>query len=86
MPEPDDWLLIDEWRRRHSERLAPGETGATTNSGIDVEPLYAPDGSLLSEDGRSAYEDRIGAPGEAPFTRGIWPGMYRERLWVMGQY
>ena len=86
MPEPDDWLLFDEWRRRHAERLEPGEAGAVTNSGIDVEPLYAPDGRALSAEGRSAYAERVGTPGEAPFTRGIWPGMYRERLWVMGQY
>ena len=71
MPEPDDWLLLDEWRERHAQRLVPGETGAVTNSGLDVDPLYTPDGAGLNEAGRSAYVDRIGAPGEAPFTRGI---------------
>ncbi|MEO8698268.1 MAG: methylmalonyl-CoA mutase family protein [Acidimicrobiales bacterium] len=87
MPEPPaDWLLLAEWRERYASRLDPGETGAVTNSGLDVDALYAPDAEDLTEAGRSAYVDRIGMPGEAPFTRGIWPGMYRERLWVMGQY
>ena len=81
-----DWLLLAEWRERYASRLVPGETGAVTNSGLDVDALYVPDGENLTEAGRSAYVDRIGTPGEAPFTRGIWPGMYRERLWVMGQY
>jgi methylmalonyl-CoA mutase, N-terminal domain len=86
MPDADDGLQLEEWRERHSARLVPGETGALTNSGIEVQPVYAPDGRGLSEVGRGHYVDRVGLPGEAPFTRGIWPGMYRERLWVMGQY
>jgi methylmalonyl-CoA mutase N-terminal domain/subunit len=85
-PEPDDGLLVEEWRRRHEARLGPGETGAVTNSGLAVEPLYGPDARGLTEVGRSDYLERIGLPGEPPYTRGIWPGMYRERLWVMGQY
>src|SRR5690348_11958236 len=32
------------------------------------------------------YEDDLGAPGEFPYTRGIYPNMYRERLWTMRQY
>ena len=31
-------------------------------------------------------EERLGAPGSFPFTRGIYPTMYRERLWTMRQY
>ena len=30
--------------------------------------------------------DRLGRPGEFPFTRGVYPGMYRTRLWTMRQY
>ncbi|MCU1375820.1 MAG: methylmalonyl-CoA mutase, partial [Actinomycetia bacterium] len=86
MAEPDDWPVGEEWRRRHADRLVPGETGATTNSGIDVEAVYLPDSRGLTEVGRADYAERVGLPGEPPFTRGIWPGMYRERLWVMGQY
>jgi len=48
----------------------------STSSGIEIEAVYdeAPD------------EDRIGRPGEYPFTRGPYPTMYRGRLWTMRQY
>ena len=32
------------------------------------------------------YENDLGAPGEFPYTRGIYPNMYRGRLWTMRQY
>src|SRR4029079_2052366 len=32
------------------------------------------------------YEEDLGAPGEFPYTRGIYPNMYRGRLWTMRQY
>lgn len=32
------------------------------------------------------YQTKLGAPGQYPFTRGITPEMYRDNLWVMGQY
>ena len=51
-----------------------------TDSGIEVQPVYGPEsvGPDLSS--------RVGAPGEEPFTRGIYPRMYRDRLWTMRQY
>jgi methylmalonyl-CoA mutase, N-terminal domain len=33
-----------------------------------------------------SYESKLGDPGEYPFTRGIYPGMYTDRLWTMRQY
>jgi methylmalonyl-CoA mutase N-terminal domain/subunit len=51
-----------------------------TSSGIEVEPIYIP-----SEDG-ATYLDRLGFPGEYPYTRGVQPTMYRGRLWTMRQY
>jgi methylmalonyl-CoA mutase N-terminal domain/subunit len=53
----------------------------TTLSGIPVERLYGPD-----EANSSAAEQTIGYPGEFPYTRGIYPTMYRGRLWTMRQY
>ncbi len=44
-------------------------------------PVYAPEDS-----GSRDTEDFIGFPGEFPFTRGIYPTMYRGRLWTMRQY
>ena len=50
-------------------------------SGTEVNVLYAPE-DLDGQD----YGERIGYPGEYPFTRGIQPTMYRGRLWTMRQY
>ena len=50
-------------------------------SGIPVRPLYTP------EDLRDwRYEDRLGYPGEFPYTRGPYPSMYRGRLWTMRMF
>src|SRR5437879_2368397 len=53
----------------------------TTLSGIPLKRVYSPDAALDSE-----REESIGYPGEYPFTRGIYPTMYRGRLWTMRQY
>ena len=53
----------------------------TTLSGIPLERVYTPDAVVDSE-----AEASIGFPGEYPFTRGIYPTMYRGRLWTMRQY
>jgi methylmalonyl-CoA mutase, N-terminal domain len=53
----------------------------STISGQPVEPLYTVD-SLNSWD----PEQALGFPGEFPFTRGIYPTMYRGRFWTMRQY
>ena len=51
-----------------------------TDSGIEIQPVYPP--------ARAAdeVEQNLGEPGEFPFTRGVYPGMYRGRLWTMRQY
>jgi methylmalonyl-CoA mutase N-terminal domain/subunit len=53
----------------------------TTLSGIPLERVYPSDAVVDSE-----TEESIGYPGEYPFTRGIYPTMYRGRLWTMRQY
>jgi methylmalonyl-CoA mutase N-terminal domain/subunit len=53
----------------------------TTLSGIPLERVYPPDAVVDPE-----TEAAIGFPGEYPFTRGIYPTMYRGRLWTMRQY
>lgn len=52
-----------------------------TESGIPVKRLYTP---LDLQDGD--YTDEIGFPGEFPYTRGVYPSMYRGRLWTMRNY
>ncbi|HEX77553.1 MAG TPA: methylmalonyl-CoA mutase [Dehalococcoidia bacterium] len=48
-----------------------------TQSGIEVKPVYTPQ-DIADID----YERDIGLPGQYPFTRGIYPEMYRNRLWL----
>jgi methylmalonyl-CoA mutase N-terminal domain/subunit len=51
-----------------------------TTGGVPVDPVYGPG------DVRPGLEDRLGQPGEYPFTRGVQPTMYRGRFWTMRQY
>jgi methylmalonyl-CoA mutase, N-terminal domain len=52
----------------------------TTISGLPLEPMYTPETTPID------YERDLGAPGEYPFTRGVYPTMYRGRLWTMRQF
>lgn len=52
-----------------------------TNSDIEVNRLYTP---LDLEEWD--YDEKLGFPGQYPFTRGVQPTMYRGRLWTMRQY
>jgi methylmalonyl-CoA mutase N-terminal domain/subunit len=57
------------------------EGKAETSSGIEVDLLYTP------EDIKGVgYLNELGFPGEYPFTRGVYPTMYRGRNWTMRQY
>jgi len=53
----------------------------STDSGIDIEPVYHAD-DVAGLD----LADRLGEPGEFPFTRGPYRTMYREKPWTMRQY
>src|SRR3984885_4938698 len=59
----------------------PRKPRLTTLGGIPLSPFYGPD-DVAGEDA----EATLGYPGEFPFTRGIYPTMYRGRLWTMRQY
>ncbi len=52
-----------------------------TDSGIEIQPLYTAD-DLADWN----PEAQLGVPGRPPFTRGVYPSMYRGRLWTMRQY
>src|SRR2546425_13028297 len=58
---------------------APGPLFETL-SGIPVQPLYTP------EDVKPGLQERLGEPGQFPFTRGLHREMYRARLWTMRQF
>ena len=57
------------------------EDHRATDSGIELRPLYGP----ADLEGFDPERD-LGRPGEPPFTRGVYPSMYRGRLWTMRQY
>src|SRR6058998_1220418 len=53
----------------------------TSESGLPVDPVY--DASKLTD---FRPEEKLGRPGEYPFTRGVYPRMYVDRPWTMRQY
>jgi methylmalonyl-CoA mutase N-terminal domain/subunit len=69
--------LYEEWARRYAE-TPELDRDFRTLSGEEVKPLYTeqdlPD------------PDQIGVPGEYPFTRGVYPSMYRGRQWTVRQF
>jgi methylmalonyl-CoA mutase N-terminal domain/subunit len=68
------------WQRRFADsRIRTADF--STLSGLDVEPVYGPpDGAVVPG------FDRIGWPGEYPFTRGLYPSGYRGRAWTIRQF
>ncbi len=90
MFDPDDLERIrSEKERWEEETLGPTverfgereETFTTDTEGQEVDPLYTP-ADVADRD----YLDDMGFPGEEPYTRGVYPTMYRGRLWTMRQY
>jgi methylmalonyl-CoA mutase N-terminal domain/subunit len=57
----------------------PAAKERTTLSGEPIKALYGPDDV-------GPHDERIGNPGEYPFTRGVYPSRYRGRLWTMRQF
>src|SRR5262245_24877642 len=79
--EPDAIQRAHEWLKEVYARQPEREALHTTISGEEVKPLYT------QEDLADTDADRdIGYPGEYPFTRGVYPSMYRGRLWTMRQF
>ncbi|HEX8681558.1 MAG TPA: methylmalonyl-CoA mutase family protein [Ardenticatenaceae bacterium] len=78
MSDKERWLAesYEPFKQKGGERREQFET----LSHIPVEPLYTPEDLALD------YDAELGYPGEYPFTRGIYPTMYRGRLWTMRQY
>ena len=71
----------EEWATRYrGGKRAPREA-ASTISGVPIQPLYTPDDL---KDWR--YDEKLGYPGEFPYTRGVYPSMYRGQLWTIRQF
>jgi len=70
-----------EWKEKLYAREADRLPRYSTVSDLEVEALYTPE----DLDGQP-YGARLGNPGEYPYTRGVYPSMYRGRLWTMRQF
>ncbi|MCY0859093.1 MAG: methylmalonyl-CoA mutase family protein [Sulfolobaceae archaeon] len=68
--------VLKKWVEKHPLRKKKFQTA----SGIEIKDLYTP------LDVRGDYLEKLGFPGQYPFTRGIYPTMYRGRLWTIRQY
>ncbi len=71
-----DQGTVEAEQKRFPERRETFET----DSGIPLNRLYTPGDVELD------YAEHLGFPGQLPFTRGVYPTMYRGRLWTMRQY
>ncbi len=76
----DDMNGRDRWRRRYAGARVR-EADFSTVSGMVVDPVYGPEDE-------AAYPgfERLGWPGEYPFTRGLYPTGYRGRTWTIRQF
>src|SRR4051794_6650522 len=76
---------IQQWREgTHAKALRRGagrQPVFETTGGTVIEPLYGP-WDLAGW----SYDEKLGFPGEFPYTRGVQPTMYRGRFWTMRQY
>lgn len=71
------------WKKdveKATERFPERKGTFETSSEIPVEPIYTPNKEEVH------YEDKLGFPGQYPYTRGIQPTMYRSKYWTMRQY
>lgn len=89
-------MTFEEYRKKFLKRLEEWESQTlnpfltknpesnkkfVTTSNKEIKRLYTPVDFDLEK-----YEEKLGFPGEFPFTRGIQPTMYRGKLWTMRQY
>jgi methylmalonyl-CoA mutase N-terminal domain/subunit len=78
---------VSEWRqttsRKARERARERYPQFTTGASSDI---VVPDLATAEDLQDFDPQEKLGFPGEYPFTRGIHPGMYRSRLWTMRQY
>jgi methylmalonyl-CoA mutase N-terminal domain/subunit len=70
----------ERWLRERYGATPERDAGFSTLSGEPIRPLYT------EHDLPADADAAIGLPGEYPFTRGVYPSMYRGRLWTMRQF
>ncbi|MBM2845278.1 MAG: Sbm [Bacteroidetes bacterium] len=79
---PQTSATKSEWEQRRVQpvvaRFGERKKGFHTDAGMVIDRLYSPE--------EFDYRERLGYPGEYPFTRGPYPTMYRSKYWTMRQY
>ncbi len=84
MATTDDRALdaggVYAWRELYDAKPERQGELFSTMSGVENEPLHTPETVALD------YDRDLGYPGVYPFTRGVYPSMYRGRLWTMRQF
>jgi methylmalonyl-CoA mutase N-terminal domain/subunit len=86
---PEDERTLKEWLQKWQETTLKKSLGTlgerseefSTLSSIPAKSVYTPEDTSELD-----YNRDLGFPGEFPFTRGVYPTMYRSRLWTMRQY
>ncbi|CAN5809091.1 methylmalonyl-CoA mutase family protein [soil metagenome] len=77
---------LAKWQEKY-ERTPKREANFTTVSGAEVKPLYTPfDRPDVGAEEAAFHNERLGMPGEFPYTRGPYGTMYRTRLWTKRQF
>jgi methylmalonyl-CoA mutase, N-terminal domain len=71
---------LEAWRELYEAKPERQGELFSTISGVENEPLYSPENAPLDHD------RDLGYPGVYPFTRGVYPSMYRGQLWTMRQF
>ena len=77
----DNYQQYHEKTEKSLEKRPERNNTFFTGSGDEINRLYTP-GDVNSVD----YQEKIGFPGQFPYTRGVQPTMYRGRLWTMRMY
>ena len=93
-PHPNSSKLTALKRAWQENTLAPvvsrfperKQQFTTSSPSIVIQPLYTPSVAASIDGNAAEYLQKLGFPGEYPFTRGVQPNMYRGRLWTMRQY
>jgi methylmalonyl-CoA mutase N-terminal domain/subunit len=69
-----------EWLKSSYQDAKERPIRFSTVSDMEIDPLYTP------QDVSGSYDEKLGNPGEYPYTRGPYGSMYRGRLWTMRQF
>src|SRR6202163_3806188 len=71
---------LERWERERLTRTPERDASFSTISGEPIKPLYT------ERDLPPDLDEAIGLPGEFPYTRGVYPSMYRGQVWTMRQF